>query len=196
METEQIKQLWVSNEKTVFRLMKDFWTSYPKIEWDDYYGGGLDCFLRCIERYSKEQNNGACFNTYLHVSIQGFFKGMIQKHIAISQLKVDEHPSFTSSHLNSTNDDYSDFNCKNDHIDRCRRQAGASPTERLNILKDHLSKMSEDAVDVVNAIFALGLRTKGEIRKYLLSKWHGEGIQNRISGTFQEIKTTLKAIEY
>jgi hypothetical protein len=193
METKEIEHLWNNHKNTVYRLSHNFWNSYPKIDWEEYYEGGLDCFIRCIERYAKEQNNGACFNTYLHVSVTGFFKGMVAKHITMSQLMEVEHPKNNQLEEWQTVFNSTEIRYPNSHIDSVVKHDGTIP-ERQVILRDLLSKMSDDAIEAVNCVFRIGAKTRSEIRTYLLNIWHGEDVQNRITNTFDEIKNTLRMI--
>ena len=186
MKTKVMEELWNSNKNTIYKLSHDFWNSYPKIEWEEYYGCGLDCFIRCILKYNQENGNGACFNTYLHFSIKQFFKGMIQKHSEIASLMVVENPlSIDTIYQNNETNLPVHYNNGNAHIDRERAKTISiwNDNDRLNILRDQLNRMSDD-----------GFKTKGEIRAYLLKKWNGENIQNRITASFNEVRKALKIV--
>lgn len=192
MEAKQIEDLWYSSKGTIYRLSHDFWNSYPKIEWDEYYGSALDCFIRCVEKYNEEKGNGACFNTYLYMSVKQYFKGMVAKHVQLSHIMITQ--GINSNEMPENQSDYDGIiRYPDEHFDRVRLADEPTP-ERHNIFKDMLSKMSADAKEAVNQVLSGKAKTKGEIRRNLLNRWHGEDIQNRISDAFREISNTLACI--
>jgi len=177
-----MEKAWEKNFKAVYGLAKDFNASYPLIPIEDYISAGHEIFVDCFNKYDEKISNGACFNTYLHASLKGSFKGMISENI---KKKMTEEPAESLTNMSDLESDILD-------------------PERMLRFKQALIEMSEDSILVVNLIFnapsdfidimKTATTTRGDLRHYLRTIWHGDEIQTRISNAFKEIKSTLQNI--
>ena len=78
----------------------------------------------------------------------------------------------------------------------------AKDTDRLFRFKQSIAQMTEDAQSVVQIALQAPSEllnnfpnlNKTAIRAYLLTRWHGENVQARISNAFREIAAALKDV--
>ncbi len=183
MTPQQKEEVFSQHRFLIYALIKRAHSRYPHIPFEDYEEKGLFALCECCHKYFATHKSSAKLSTYLTKTLRGIFKNMVAQHILILNTPAD------------------------DPLPEIGINGKCSP-ERLLRLKQALSSMSEEAVEVVNLIFntpkelsqimiedAKALPTKETLRKYLWSKrWSGIEVQNRISQAFSEIKQTLNNI--